>query len=150
MHCRDFALGPGRQIKNDYVDAGQVRFVYRHLAFLGQESVWAAEAAECAGDQGKFWEYHDLLYQRWAGTNVGGYSYNNLLGFAQILELDSDGFAACLDGRKYVDRVRTESEYADDNGITSTPWVLVNGERVRGVEYGIFRDAIEAALAAAQ
>ena len=79
-----------------------------------------------------------------------GYSYNNLLGFAQILELDSDGFAACLNDRKYVDRVRTESEYADDNGITSTPWVLVNGERVRGVEYGIFRDAIEAALAAAQ
>ena len=98
MHCRDFALGPGRQIKNDYVDDGRVRFVYRHLAFLGQESVWAAEAAECAGDQGKFWEYHDLLYERWAGTNVGGYSYNNLLGFAQILELDTDGFAACLDG----------------------------------------------------
>ena len=150
MHCRDFALGPGRQIKNDYVEAGQVRFVYRHLAFLGQESVWAAEAAECAGDQGKFWEYHDMLYERWAGTNVGAYSYNNLLGFAQILELDTDGFAACLNERKYVDRVRTESEYADDNGITSTPWVLVNGERVRGVEYGIFRDAIEAALAATQ
>ena len=118
--------------------------------FLGQESVWAAEAAECAGDQDKFWEYHDLLYERWAGTNVGAYSYNNLLGFAQILELDSDGFAACLNDRKYVDRVRGESEFADDNGITSTPWVLVNGERVRGVEYGIFRDAIEAALAATQ
>ena len=127
-----------------------MRFVYRHLAFLGQESVWAAEAAECAGDQDKFWEYHDLLYERWAGTNVGAYSYNNLLGFAQILELDSDGFAACLNDRKYVDRVRGESEFADDNGITSTPWVLVNGERVRGVEYGIFRDAIEAALAATQ
>ena len=132
MHCRDFALGPGRQIKNDYVDDGRVRFVYRHLAFLGQESVWAAEAAECAGDQGKFWEYHDLLYQRWAGTNVGGYSYNNLLGFAQILELDTDGFAACLDGRKYVDRVRTESEYADDNGIT----FHAMGARERGAGAG--------------
>ena len=84
MHCRDFALGVGRQIKSDYVDAGQVRFVYRHYPFLGEESVWAAEATECAGDQGMFWEYHDILYEKWAGTNVGAYSYNNLVGFAQI------------------------------------------------------------------
>ena len=152
MHCRDFALGPGRQIKNDYVDDGRVRFVYRHLAFLGQESVWAAEAAECAGDQGKFWEYHDMLYEHWVNVppDSSQFAYDNLVGFADILELDSQQFAACLNDRKYVDRVRTESEYADDNGITSTPWVLINGERVRGVEYGIFRDAIEAALAAAQ
>ena len=150
MHCRDFALGPGRQIKTEYVDSGQVRFVYRHFAFLGEESVWAAEAAECAGDQGKFWEYHDILYDKWSGTNVGSYSYNNLVGFANILELDTTQFAQCMNDRKYVERVRGDSEYADDNGITSTPWVLVNGERVRGGEYGIFRDAIEAALAEAQ
>ena len=150
MHCRDFALGPGRQIKNDYVDSGQVLFVYRHFAFLGEESVWAAEAAECASDQGKFWEYHDILYEQWAGTNVGAYSYNNLVGFASILELDLVQFSSCLGDRKYVDRVRVESEYADENGVTSTPTVFINGEHVRGGEYGIFRDAIEAALAAAQ
>ena len=147
MHCRDFALGAGRQIKSDYVDAGQVRFVYRHFAFLGEESVWAAEATECASDQGKFWEYHDILYEKWAGTNVGAYSYNNLIGFAQILELDGQQFAACMNERKHVERVRGDTRFAEANGITSTPWVLVNGERVRGGEYGIFRDAIEAALA---
>ena len=149
MHCRDFALGVGRQIKSDYVDAGQVRFVYRHFAFLGEESVWAAEAAECASDQGKFWEYHDILYEKWAGTNVGAYSYNNLIGFAQILELDGQQFADCMNERKYVERVRGDTMFAEANGITSTPWVLVNGERVQGGEYGVFRDAIEAALAAA-
>ena len=125
-------------------------FVYRHFTFLGEESVWAAEAAECAGDQGKFWEYHDALYENWAGTNVGAYSYNNLVGFADILEMDLVQFSSCLSDRKYVSRVRTESEFANDNGVTSTPWVLVNGERVRGVDYVIYRDAIEAALAAAQ
>ena len=125
-------------------------FVYRHFTFLGEESVWAAEAAECAGDQGKFWEYHDALYENWAGTNVGAYSYNNLVGFADILEMDLVQFSSCLSDRKYVSRVRVESEFANDNGVTSTPWVLVNGERVRGVDYGIYRDAIEAALAAAQ
>ena len=147
MHCRDFALGVGRQIKSDYVDAGQVQFVYRHFAFLGEESVWAAEATECASDQGKFWEYHDILYEKWAGTNVGAYSYNNLVGFAQILEMDTQQFADCMNERKHVERVRGDTMFAEANGITSTPWVLVNGERVRGGEYGIFRDAIEAALA---
>ena len=132
------------------MDAGQVMFVYRHFAFLGEESVWAAEAAECASDQGKFWEYHDALYENWAGTNVGAYSYNNLVGLADIVELDLVQFSACLSDRKYVSRVRTESEFADDNGVTSTPTVFINGEHVRGTDYGIFRDAIEAALAAAQ
>ena len=147
MHCRDFALGIGRQIKENYVDSGKVRFVYRHFTFLGEESVWAAEAAECADEQGKFWEYHDILYERWAGTNVGAYSYNNLIGFAQILELDQQRFADCMNERKYVERVRGDTRFAEANGITSTPWVLVNGQRVRGGEYGIFRNAIEAALA---
>ena len=150
MHCRDFALGIGRQIKSDYVDAGQVRFVYRHYPFLGEESVWAAEATECASDQGKFWEYHDILYDKWAGTNVGAYSYNNLVGFAQIIELDMGQFENCMTERHHVERVRSEQRFAEANNITSTPTVFVNGERVRGGEYGVFRDAIEAALAAAQ
>ncbi len=127
-----------------------MRFVYRHYPFLGEESVWAAEATECASDQGMFWEYHDILYEKWAGTNVGAYSYNNLLGFAQIIDMDAEAFATCMNERKYVDRVRSERDFAEDNGITSTPTVFVNGEHVRGNAYGVFRDAIEAALAAAQ
>ena len=124
-----------------------MRFVYRHFAFLGEESVWAAEATECADEQGKFWEYHDILYERWAGANVGAYSYNNLIGFAQILELDQQQFAGCMNDRKYVERVRSDSRFAEANGVTSTPTVFINGEHVRGGEYGVFRDAIEAALA---
>ena len=48
---------------------GEVRFVYRHFAFLGEESVWAAEASECAAEQGKFWEYHDILYENWVNVH---------------------------------------------------------------------------------
>ena len=127
-----------------------MRFVYRHFAFLGQESVWAAEATECAGEQGRFWDYHDILFDNWAGTNIGAYNYNNLVGFARILELDSEQFATCMNERRYVDRVRSDTEFAENNGVTSTPTVFVNGERVRGVDFAPFRDAIEAALAATQ
>ena len=124
--------------------------MYRHFPFLGQESVWAAEATECASEQGRFWEYHDILYENWAGTNVGAYNFNNLLGFANILGLDSQQFNACMNERKYVDRVRADTEFAEDNGIVSTPTVFVNGEHIRGGDYSVFRDAIETALAAAQ
>ena len=152
MYCRDFALGTGRQIKQDYVDAGKVRFVYRHFAFLGQESVWAAEATECASEQGRFWEYHDVLYENWLNVppDSGQFSYNNLVGFAQMIGLDAPRFAGCLEERRFVERVKGDSRFAEANGVSSTPTVFVNGERVRGVEYGVFRDAIEAALAAAQ
>ncbi len=136
-------------MKNDYVDTGKVRFVYRHFAFLGEESVWAGEAAECADEQGRFWDYHDALFENWQGTNVGGYSYNNLLNFAGDLGLDSGQFSECMTERRYLDRVRGDSEYADSIGLTSTPSVLINGEIVRGADYDIFKDAIEAALAAA-
>lgn len=129
-----------------------MRFVYRHFAFLGEESVWAAEATECAGEQGRFWDYHDILFAKgdYLRPNINEFNYNNLVGFARIIEIDEEQFATCMNERRYVDRVRADSEFAENNGISSTPTVFVNGERVGGVEFAPFRDAIEAALAAAQ
>ena len=80
---------------------------------------------------------------------MGAYAYNNLLGFADIIELDSQQFADCMNERRHLERVRGDSRFAEENGVTSTPTVFVNGERVRGLDYGPFRDAIEAALAEA-
>ena len=126
MHCRDFALGVGRQIKSDYVDAGQVRFVYRHFAFLGEESVWAAEAAECASDQGKFWEYHDAL---WADDNI---SLDGLEQHARLVGLDTEEFAQCLNSGSSYERVQTDLDAALALGQTGTPAVFVNGRYIGG------------------
>jgi len=60
--CGKFATDVERQIEEKFGKTGTVRFVYRHMAFLGDESQWAAEASECAGEQAKFWEYHDKLF----------------------------------------------------------------------------------------
>ena len=57
-------MGP---VLKQYISEGKINFVYKHSAFLGQESVWAAQASECAADQGKFWEYHDLLFDKQDG-----------------------------------------------------------------------------------
>ncbi|RME42104.1 MAG: DsbA family protein, partial [Chloroflexi bacterium] len=56
------------------MQTGVVRFGYQHFAFLGTESEWAAEASECAGEQNAFWEYHDLLFERWGGENQGAFN----------------------------------------------------------------------------
>jgi len=64
-----------RQIEEKHVKTGAVRFGFQHFPFLGDESQWAAEASECAHEQGKFWEYHDLLYARQNGENRGAFKW---------------------------------------------------------------------------
>ena len=71
----------------NYVKDGKVKLVSRDFAFLGQESLKAAEAARCAGDQGKFWEYHDYLFTHQNGENKGNFSNLNLKTFAKELKL---------------------------------------------------------------
>ena len=95
-YCGQFAKGAAQQIKETYVPTGQVRFVYRHLAFLGNESTWAAEASECAEDQGRFWDYHDKLFDEQRGENQGAYSKDNLKRFAAEIGLDTDRFDSVL------------------------------------------------------
>ncbi len=132
------------------MDGGDVRFVYIHYAFLGEESVWAAEAAECASEQGRFWEYHDALFDNWAGTNVGGYDFENLLHIAGLTGLDAQAFDGCMQQRRYVDKVRAETEFSESSGVNSTPTVFVNGEQVMPGSYDEFRQIVDAALAEAQ
>lgn len=85
--CGKFFKEIGETLIKDYVDAGKVRFVYRDFAFLGTESTRAAEAARCAGDQGKYWEYHDYLYNHQNGENQGNFSDLYLKSFAGELKL---------------------------------------------------------------
>ncbi|MEK7647106.1 MAG: thioredoxin domain-containing protein, partial [Patescibacteria group bacterium] len=62
------------EFKENYIKTGQAKFIYRDFAFLGQESIDAAAAAKCAGDQGKFWDYHDYLFSHQSGENQGNFS----------------------------------------------------------------------------
>ncbi len=85
--CGRFFRDTEMSLINDYVAQGKIKFVYRDFTFLGEESRWAAEAARCAGDQGKFWEYHDYLYNHQSGENQGAFSLDNLKSFAKTLGL---------------------------------------------------------------
>jgi protein-disulfide isomerase len=136
------------QIIRQYVQSGQVTFVYKHLAFLGQESEWAGEASECAADQNKFWEYHNLLFQKQNGENQGAFTKDKLIAFAQSLELDMAKFTPCLTNDETLDRVRADTEEGKQVRATGTPTFFINGVRIVGSQpYGTYQAAIDKALA---
>ena len=146
-YCQQFAVGAEQQLKEDYADQGPVRFVFRHFAFIGDESTWAAEASECATEQGRFWDYHDKLFAEQAGENQGAFSRDNLKRFAAELGLDSAQFSECLDSGRYKSQVRDEFLEAQRRRINSTPSILVNGQLIQnGSNYQVLQAAVEAAL----
>ena len=146
--CRRFFDTTARQLEAEYVSTGKVKFVFRHYAFLGQESRWAAEAAECANDQGRFWNYYDKLFTEQGGENVGVFSKPNLQRFAAELDLDSISFNQCLSSGKFAAKVQADLTDGANRAVRGTPSVFVNGRLVdRGSDYTILRAAIEQALA---
>lgn len=145
--CQYFFQTSVKQLKDEYVQSGQVRFVFRHFAFLGNESQWAAEASECANEQGRFWEYYDKLYQEQNGENVGVFSKENLKRFAEEIGLDSAKFDQCLDTGRYAEKVQQETQEGQQAGVRGTPSVFVNGQYVdNGINYQTLQAAVEAAL----
>ena len=110
------------------MDPGKVRIVYRHFAFIGPESEWAAQAAECANDQDQFWAYTNYLFTHQIGENNGTFSKNNLKQFAATLGLDTAKFNACFDASKYAELVRQQSGEARARGVQSTPTFFINGK----------------------
>src|SRR3990170_1913848 len=93
-------------IEEEFVSTGQAKVQMRPIAILGGESDLATQAAECANDQGRFWEYHDTLYANQEEEhNIGVFSSENLKRFAEALALDTAAFDSCLDSRKYAAKV---------------------------------------------
>ena len=117
-------------IIEEYVDTGQVQLHYRYFSFLGDESVRAAEAAEAAAAQGRFWEYHDALFTYQGAENSGAFSDDRLTQLAQLVGLDLTLFEASLDSGEYEGVVEAELDEGRERGVSGTPTFFVNGERV--------------------
>ena len=124
--------------------AERVRFIYRHfpLEEVHPHAVRAAEAAECAGGQGKFWEMHDLLF-----ANQDHLKAQNLRSYAERLDLDMARFTAEMDDEIYLQRVREHIAGGRESGARNTPTFFVNGV-IHDVSYGLHGlfDAVESAL----
>ncbi|MFW6174410.1 MAG: DsbA family protein [Chloroflexota bacterium] len=146
--CQRFAFGVGQQITDQYVDSGQAQLVFRHLAFLGDESWQAAMASECAAEQGEFWAYHDLLFANQDGEDQGAFNRGNLIGFASGLDLDVDAFTECLDSERTRPLVEEDVEAARELGVNSTPSLVINGDLVTGMQsFSQYQEIINGKLA---
>ncbi|MEK7087440.1 MAG: DsbA family protein [Patescibacteria group bacterium] len=126
--CGKFFKETESVLRENYIKTGKVKFIYRDFAFLGQESFWAANAARCAGEEGKFWEYHDYLYSNQRGENQGAFSKINLKSFAATLGLDKEKFNSCLDSDKYLEEIKKETKAGADAGVQGTPGVFINNQ----------------------
>jgi protein-disulfide isomerase len=147
--CEQFFTNTEPQLFKDYVDTGKVKFAFRQYAFLGPSSTVAADAAECANDQGKFWDFHDYLYKNQpAETDTSMYNTDTLTQAATSLGMDGNTFRSCLDGKK--DDSKAAGDLADGQkaGITGTPTFVVNGTLLVGAQpYSAFKTLIDQELA---
>jgi protein-disulfide isomerase len=131
----------------DYVNTGKANLVFKNFAWIGDESHRAAEAAACAGAQGRFWEYHDLLYASQRGENSGAFAVPNLKRFASQLKLDQAAFDSCVDGRAYKSAIDADMREVRSLGLTGTPSFFINGQRVGLTDYASFASLIDRKLA---
>lgn len=155
-HCKEFEEGLAVELQEKYITKGLVKLEFRNMAILGDESFLAAEAAQCANDQGKFWEYHDALFAHQRGVDSGGFSPERLVSFAEDVGLDVERFTACMEDGTHRQLVEDETQAAEDAGAEGTPFFLITAggldeaSVVRGTEsFDAFAEAIDAKLAEA-
>ena len=128
------------KLNKEYVKDGTLRIEWRDFPYRGQESVDAAVAARAAQAQGRFWEYHDLLYE----NQSSGYSDENLIALAKRAGLDTQRFESDYENARYEGAVRADFQKGLNVGVNGTPTFFINGKILVGLQpVGVFEDAIE-------
>ncbi|MEC7711235.1 MAG: thioredoxin domain-containing protein [Thermoproteota archaeon] len=143
--CNVYYHNTEHEIFEKYVMTGKVNVIFKDYTIIGQDSVRAAHAAHCAGEQGKFWQYHNTLYDNWGGENSGWADQENIIEFAQQVELNMEDFIDCNVERKFEEKISASNTDANSLGITGTPafYIIstVNGQvqHIQGAQpYEVF------------
>lgn len=150
--CRNFWRDTEAQVVDAYIKTGKVYLEYHSMGlFIGPESARAAEAAYCAGDQGKFWEMHDTIFaNQGASENSGALDDAHLATFAKNIGLDMAKYNDCFGSNKYATKISDDQAAGAKAGVTSTPTFIINGKLVSGaLTFSEFQTEVEAALTAA-
>jgi protein-disulfide isomerase len=133
------------QIIEQYIKTGRARLIYRHLLQLGEGSQVLAEASECAGAQGTFWEMREQIYQRQSEV-YGATNFAAVEPLVQELGLDADQFKQCLDQHQFQQQVLDDYAAAQRESVSSRPVIDINGTRIIGAQaFARYQQAIDAA-----
>ncbi|GIK37140.1 MAG: hypothetical protein BroJett011_09730 [Chloroflexota bacterium] len=145
-YCGRFAAETLPRIRAEYIKTGKVRFVYKHFAILGPESNRAAEASECAAEQGLFWVYHDAIFADQTSIR-STLDDNRLTELAGQVGADTTAFKECLNSGRYTAPVTQQSLSVQALGFRGTPSFLINGVAMTGAQpYELFQQTIEGQL----
>ncbi len=155
--CKQYVNTVESQLsESSYISSGQVYYVFRQWPFIDsnvitKESHQAANASMCALEQGRFWDYHDILFaNQGAVENGGSFNDKRLQAFAESLGLDMSAFNNCFKDNKYNAEIEAEVQTGTAAGVTGTPTVFLNGTIVTPgfvPTYDELKAAIDAALA---
>ena len=146
--CYRFHQSSLNIILEEYVDSGKINLVFKDFPLNGPDSILGAEATYCAGEQGKYWAFHNELYSNWAGEKTGWINNDSLNQFAKSVDLELQEFTTCLDGHKYKQKVLELEKFGKEIGIDATPSFLVFNDKkiikIRGNQpIDAFRQAID-------
>ncbi len=146
--CERFFTDTEGQLIKDYVDTGKVAFIFRQYEFLGAASVVAGNAAECANEQGKFWEYHDWLYKNQPDeSDTSMFNTDSMTTAAVSLGMNGDQFRSCLSANKYNANLQKDLSEGQSIGVSGTPTFYVNGQQLVGAQpYTAFKAIIDTEL----
>lgn len=149
--CRKFYKETLPQIKKDYIATGKAKFVYRDfpLVQIHPGATPAAEGAECAKDQGKFWEMHDAIFneQEKQGSGTVQFTADDVKKWAGNIGLDTAKFNQCLDSGKYKQEVEKDLADGSAAGVNGTPATFINGRLVSGAQpFAAFKVIIDEEL----
>lgn len=141
--CARYVQTTFPQLKKEYVDTGKVKIVFKNFPLpIHQNAEMAAEAGECAFEQGKFWEYKEILFNNQANLSV-----ENLKKYAQDFGLDTGKFNDCLDSKKFEEEVKRDLNEGVNVGVDGTPTFFINGEMLVGAQpFSVFKEVIEEKL----
>jgi protein-disulfide isomerase len=153
--CARYVKNTELLINETYIQTGQVALVFKHLPNRGFDSLGAHLAAQCTNDQGKFWQFHNLLYENQQGIDSGWVNEENLRKFAaQIPGLNIEQFNSCFDTQKYKEFIDKDVELAHSKGFFDTPnFIIVHSidgsdpEVIRGAQpFPAFQSVIDKKL----
>lgn len=124
------------KLRARYVDTGEARIEVRLLAVMGEDSLRAAEAALCAGDQGRFLDYQDALFRAWRDSeeDLETLSVDELVALATSLGLDGAAFEGCLESGDKESQVEKNMDLAQADDVQTLPAVLIGSAKVEGYE----------------
>lgn len=149
-YCGQFAREVEPELIEQYVKDGTLKIEWRDFPSFGQESVNAALAAREAQEQGRFWEYHEVLYENQGSMNSGVFSDDNLVGYAKEAGVDPEKLEESLTSSELEPAVSRDFEKGQSLGITGTPTFIINGRTVVGAQpKEKFEQVIEKAAAEA-